>query len=592
MNSIKARLIVIYAAVILIVMVVSGSVMLLNIRNMEHARNERQLRDRANLIDAMIVQVQEPAQFATADEWAGFSQDEYDIYDIQGMILSDIGHPIAPAAFAGVPGAVGVRFNDQAVASAVAGEESFVAGRPGPDIDGRNRQWFSFAMPVDRDGEKFIVLTRVPTDFTNEMISQVVFDLIRMVLISLALTLVLWFFLGNTLTAPIISLTRHAKAIASGDFSRKIEVRSKDEIGQLAYDFNHMAQELNRSLLSMASERNKREAILQNTSHGVLAYDANGALIHANNASIELLAGVDLQRLNVHDILVFLGIDVSNIDSLRPDEIREATYQDKDFFILACATSYTSQSGTLDGFVIVLQDVSRQMKLDNMRKEFVANVSHELRTPLTSIRTYAETLMDGAMEDHETAKKFLQVIEEEASRMTLLVSDLLELSRIDSKQAALEMDVVDLVSLLRLTVRQSQFLASTKHQTIELLAWNTPCFIEANSSRINQVISNIISNAVKYSPENTVIKVYMEATEKYYRIFITDQGMGIPQESIPRIFERFYRVDKARARAMGGTGLGLAIVKEIMEEHGGSVHATSQTGQGTTMVLRFNKYQM
>jgi len=226
-----------------------------------------------------------------------------------------------------------------------------------------------------------------------------------------------------------------------------------------------------------------------------------------------------------------------------------------------------------------------------MRKEFVANVSHELRTPLTTIRTYTETLIDGAVEDIETTMHFLKIVEEEASRMTLLVSDLLELSRLDSKQATLEMDVVDLVALLRLTVRQSQFLADTKNQTIEMDVSPNPCFIEANASRINQVITNILSNAIKYSPENTEIKVVMEATDKYYRIFIKDRGMGIPQEDIAHIFERFYRVDKARARAMGGTGLGLAIVKEIMEEHGGAVHVSSQMGQGTTMTLRFNKYQ-
>ena len=582
MNSIKTKLVVIYAAVILLVMIVSGSVMLWLLRDMDRNHTERQLRERASAINETIVQAYEPEDFASASMWAVFGQE----YHIEGMILTSIGIPMAPAVFAG-----GGRFNDQTVVSAIAGEERFERGRPGTDIDGHTRQWFSFAMPVERDGEIFIVLARQSTQLADQMISEVAFILIVMVLVSLVLTLVLWFFFGNTLTAPIIALTRHAKAIASGDFSRTIEVKSKDEIGQLSYDFNHMAQELNRSLLSMASERNKREAILQNTSHGVLAYDVDGNLIHVNNASIELLAGVDLQKYNLYDILDFLGIDIENINTLKPDEIREATYQDKDFFILACVTSYTGQADILDGFVIVLQDVSRQMKLENMRKEFVANVSHELRTPLTSIRTYAETLIDGAMEDPETAKSFLQVIEEEAGRMTLLVSDLLELSRIDSKQAALEMDVVDIVALLRLTARQSQFLASTKSQTIELEAASGPCFVEANTSRINQVISNIISNAVKYSPENTVIKVYMETTDKYYRIYVTDQGMGIPQESIPRIFERFYRVDKARARAMGGTGLGLAIVKEIMEEHGGTVHATSQMGQGTTMVLRFNKYQ-
>jgi len=422
----------------------------------------------------------------------------------------------------------------------------------------------------------------------NEGLSGIALTLVVTVLISLVLTMVLWVFLANTITSPIAKLTRHAQAIAQGEPS-KITAKSTDEIGQLIVNFNNMEQELSSSLINITSERNKQEAILQNTSHGVLAYDRLGNLAHANNASMELLPAVDLRSFALEDILNFLGFDTQAVYELATGEISEATFQNKDDFILACVTSYASQ-GNKSGYIIVLQDVSRQVKLDNMRKEFVANVSHELRTPLTSVLTYAQTLLDGALEDEETAKNFLGVIEEEAQRMTLLVSDLLELSRIDSKQSALETDVVDLIALLRMSVRQSRLMTSAKNQTIEMDIDETPCFIEANASRINQVITNILSNASKYSPENTVIKVALEISDNYYRVSITDQGMGIPAESLPRIFERFYRVDKARARAMGGTGLGLSIVKEIMEEHGGRVHITSEMGEGTTIVLRFDKY--
>jgi len=581
MNSIKVKLIAIYAAVILIVMIISGTIMLVDMRQMEVERSGDQLRTVANSIYIDIVRQYERDRFFDATEWTVLGQQGD--YGIQGMIISEAGIVIAPEAFRGM------RIHNQATIAAAAGEERAIIGL-GPDLAGRSQEWINFAMQRSHDDENFIIHTRISTELLYESLSRIAFTLVLTVLISIVLTLVLWFFLANTITAPIVNLTRHAKAIASGDFSRKIAVKSQDEIGQLAFNFNHMAQELHSSLMSITSEKNKSVAILQNTSHGVLAYDAAGGLTHANNASAELLSGIDLQEYNLDGILEFLGFLPEEIRSLQPEEIREVTYQDNDYFILACATSYTSQSDAADGYIIVLQDVSRQMKLDNMRKEFVANVSHELRTPLTSIRTYAETLMDGAMEDPETANSFLKVIDEEAQRMTLLVSDLLELSRIDSKQSALEMDVVDLVALLRLSVRQSQFLANTKNQTIEIETPPVPCFVEANASRINQVISNILSNSIKYSAENTNIQVTMEVTEKYFRIFVKDQGMGIPQESLAHIFERFYRVDKARARAMGGTGLGLAIVKEIMEEHGGRVHVTSQMGQGTTMVLRFNRY--
>ena len=586
MNSIKVKLIAIYAAVILTVMIVSGTVMLWTMRNMHIDQTERDLRAISNRIYNDIIQVYERDAFYDATAWGTLLLGHGEEYAFQGMILSEAGIVIAPGAFRAL------RPNNRAVLAAFAGETRAVVGRPGQDIAGRDRQqWISFAMPVTRGDEVFYIYTRISTKAMNESLANIALILVVMVLVSIALTLIMWFFLANTITAPIINLTRHTKAIASGDFSSKIEVNSKDEIGQLAQDFNHMAQELHSSLMNITREKNKSVAILQNTFHGVLAYDAAGTLIQANNASSELLSGVDLQNTSLQSMLELLGFDPNDIYNLQPDEIREATHHEKDYIILACVTSYSSQSDAADGYIIGLQDVSRQVKLDNMRKEFVANVSHELRTPLTSIRTYAETLMDGAMEDPETAKSFLKVIDDEAQRMTLLVSDLLELSRIDSKQAALEMDVVDLVALLRLAVRQSQFLANTKGQEIELVTSPVPCFVEANASRINQVITNILSNSIKYSPENTKIRVTMETTDKYYRIFIQDQGMGIPQESIAHVFERFYRVDKARARAMGGTGLGLAIVKEIMEEHGGRVHVTSQLGEGTTMVLRFNKYQ-
>jgi len=581
MNSLKTKLIIIYAAVVLVVMIVSGTVMLWNMRQMELSRAENQLRSRANAINAEVVQQYPRARFSDAATWGVAGHEDY---SIQGMIMNNSGIPIAPGVF------IPMRFNNQALAAALVGVEGFSVG-PGPDLPGQNnQQWISFAMPVTHDGEDFIIFTRISTQFMSESLVNMAFTIIITVLASLILIMVLMFFLAGTITAPIVKITRHAKKIASGDFSQKITVKSKDEIGQLSYNFNHMAQELSSTLRIMASERNKREAILQNTSHGVLAYDAAGVLIHANNAGIELLHDVDVHQMSLDGALEFLGIEPGDIYNLQPEEIRESTYQNKDFFMLACVTSYNSQAGNIDGYVIVLQDVSRQMKLDNMRKEFVANVSHELRTPLTSIRTYTETLIDGAVKDSDIAMDFLKVIDEEANRMTLLVSDLLELSRIDSKQSALEMDVVDLVALLRLTVRQSQFLATTKGQHISVTAGTHPCFVEANASRINQVITNILSNSIKYSPINTTVHVTMETTEKYYRIFIRDEGMGIPEESISRIFERFYRVDKARARAMGGTGLGLAIVNEIMEEHGGTVHVTSQPGQGTTMVLRFNKY--
>ena len=581
MRSIKTKLIVIYAAVILVVMAVSGTFMLFTMRTMEVEHTQDRLRSQAVAINDRIVQTYPLGTFMDA-AWYMFGQGDY---EIEGAILSEIGIPIAPADFVSPY----LHLNDRTVIDAITGIESFSTQSIGPDQFGASQQWLTFAMPVSRDYENFIIFTRVNAQPMNETLSSMTFYFVVSVLIALVITVIFWFFLGNTITKPILALSRHARAIASGDLSQEIIMSGKDEIGDLSKNFNYMAKELHHTLIGIAGEKNKSEAILQNTPGGVLAYNAKGHLEHANNASAELLHGIDINSTHLSQALATLGFSAEDIESLNPGEIRDSIYEEGDFFLQAAVTSYSNEKGDIDGYLIVLQDISRQRKLDNMRKEFVANVSHELRTPLTSIRTYSETLLEGAIEDPETARRFLKVIDDEAQRMSLLVSDLLELSRLDSKQTSLEMDVVDLVALIRLSIRQAHIQADQKEQLVEFETPKTPYFIEASATRINQVIYNILSNSIKYSPEKSTIKVSLETTEKYYRVFIKDQGMGIPAESLSRIFERFYRVDKARALAMGGTGLGLAIVKEIMEEHGGRVYATSQIGQGTTMVLRFNR---
>jgi len=468
MNSIKLKLIIIYIAVVLIIMIVSGTFMVRSVRDTEIDLTFTRLHDFAQSLENSIVRGHDPQEFRRPDLWIMM-----DAYDIQGMILNEIGQPIAPMEFVAL-------FSNQsltnaAILAAVGGNEGFDTRSRAIDTNEAMLRWISYARPVTVGDEIFIVYTRVSAESLNERLNQMVLSLVFTILISVILTAVLWFFLANRITNPIVTMIERAKAMAQGELSQEIPVHGKDEIGQLAYNFNHMARELS--------------------------------------------------------------------------------------------------------------------QLDTMRKEFVANVSHELRTPLTSIRTYTETLLDGALEDdQETAIRFLKIVDDEAQRMSLLVTDLLELSRLDSARTKLDQDILDLVGLLRVTVRQCQILAEQKNQTI---AFNPPedsCFILANAPRFNQVVFNVLSNSVKYSPENTTISVSVEATDVDYRVYIKDQGVGIPDDSIHRIFERFYRVDKGRSRSMGGTGLGLAIAKEIIEEHGGNIYATSNVGEGTTMVLRIDKY--
>jgi two-component system sensor histidine kinase VicK len=240
-----------------------------------------------------------------------------------------------------------------------------------------------------------------------------------------------------------------------------------------------------------------------------------------------------------------------------------------------------------EGAMLVLQDVTEQEKLDKMRKEFVANVSHELRTPLTTIKSYTETLLDGAMESKECTVNFLQVINSESDRMTRLVKDLLQLSKLDYDKMEWNMNRLNVLNIIGDCIVKLEISAKQKNQTLSFEAPLELCEINGDKDRIEQVILNIIGNAIKYTPENGCVKVTADKLEDYIEIRIADTGMGIPQEDIPRLFERFYRVDKARSRAMGGTGLGLSIAKNIVEAHRGSISVESEYGKGTEVIINF-----
>ena len=603
MNSIRIKMVSICATVVLIVMSVSGSFMLLHVRNTEIDIARNQLMSRADFVDEQIVQVSPPAQWIA--EFDGRNRMPAGLHEIQAAILSVTGTPIAPSDLRPF------QFTDQAVIAAIAGESGFVIGTRGPGFDGADHEWIAYARPVERDGVRYIVYTRMSTRPMNDHLSNLTASIVIMVLMALVITVVLWFIFASTLSGPIVGLTRHAKEMAQGDFEKEITVHSRDEIGQLTESFNHMAKELHVMVSSLALEKNKHETVLHNMTDGVLAYDADGCITHANSAASALLQFDDLEKLSLEEMLIRLGFELDAAKSFiatgikqsnteasqgaasaddKMDNVIEATLSTSDRYILASCTPYLNQLGSIDGFVIVLQDVTKHTRLDNMRREFVANVSHELRTPLASICSYAETLISGALGDKETSENFVRVIDAEAKRMSILVTDLLELSRLDNDNPAdMEREAVDLVGLTKMAVKQVEMAAAEKNQNVVFNEPTKPCFIEAAPSRMNQVLVNILSNSIKYSHPNTNVEVNMEETDKYYRVMIKDYGMGMSKVDLPRIFERFYRVDKARSRAMGGTGLGLAIAKEIMEAHGGRITASSEPGEGTLMVLRFNK---
>jgi two-component system sensor histidine kinase VicK len=575
LKSIKSKLVFIYIILVFIVAIVSGTFTLTQTRSNEIAKARTQLKECADKINGEIVQGNTSAElFQDAFENLIMPQ------GIQGCIL-DINKQnqiLAPTEF------LSMRFYDTAIENAMRGPDGFNSSKKDIDVNNTAKEWLTYAV-LAGDNSQYIIYTRMDALPINENLSKITMTLFFMLIIALVLAGVLGYMLSNALTKPIIELTRVAKAMADGDLNQNIKVYSKDEIGQLSETITEMAREINQYIIASDSEKNKMETVLHYMTDGVLAYDAEDTLIHANSASEELLNLGDLKRIPAKDVMRYLGFE----DGISQ---KESTIATGDKFILSTAAYYLDSNGNKAGVVVVIQDVTKMTKLDNMRKEFVANVSHELRTPLTTVKTYTETLLDGAVNDTAVALDFLNVIDSEAQRMALLVQDLLELSRLDNKQLKLDLEVLDLNALISQCVKQNVVLADKKRQNMVFTPLNNACFIEADAGRINQVLTNIISNAVKYSPGGASIEISVEDADAYYRVFVRDDGMGIPREDLRRIFERFYRVDKGRSRAMGGTGLGLAIAKEIMEAHNFRITANSELGKGTTMILRFDKLKL
>ncbi len=407
--------------------------------------------------------------------------------------------------------------------------------------------------------------------------------------IAVFLSLILAYLLSKTITSPIISVMNKAEKIAEGEFGQQLAVKSEDEIGNLTKTFNYMANELKNTLSEISSEKNKVVTILNYMADGVLAYDLKGNVIHVNPAARKYL-GDDIAEKTFQDFAGNTGLDIQieNIIYLEEASVKEFDTVINNLFIKVYFAVFTDTNKRPEGFIVVLHDVTEEQKLDNMRREFVANVSHELRTPITSIKSYSETLLDGAVEDRETTEHFLNVINTEADRMTRLVKDLLQLSRLDNQQVSWNMGEVPIKELVRDIVDRMILQAEHKHQKLESYVIGEIPNIKGDKDRLEQVFVNLISNALKYTPENGEITIYIGRIYNDIYVKVADTGIGIPADSLPRVFERFYRVDKARSRDMGGTGLGLSIAREIIQAHGGTISISSEEKKGTEVTVRLS----
>lgn len=406
-------------------------------------------------------------------------------------------------------------------------------------------------------------------------------------LIAMIITAVLGILLSRTITKPIIEMKRQAYAMARGNYSRKVKVYGVDEIGELADSFNTLTKRVQEAQAMTEGERRKLSSVLAYMTDGVIATDRRGKVILINTPAEKMLR-VKHESANGRSIIDVLDIgdtyqfeDLMEVDgSLTMDR----STLDKPYVLRANFSVIQRETGFNNGVIAVLHDITDQEKVDQERRDFVSNVSHELRTPLTSMHSYLEALSDGAWEDKEIAPRFLEVTQNETERMIRLVNDLLKLSRMDGGREQLEKSFVNFTDFFnhiidRFEMMKKESIMFKRHIPRE------PVIIEIDEDKVMQVLDNIISNANKYSPDGGRISFYLKKFEDEIEVSIADEGLGVPDEDLANVFDRFFRVDKARSREMGGTGLGLAIAREVIEAHGGRIWAERNKTKGT--IIKF-----
>ena len=344
--------------------------------------------------------------------------------------------------------------------------------------------------------------------------------------------------------------------------------------------------ELKDKLSEVSTRKNQIETILLHMTDGIIAFNMQGEIILINPVAKKFLS-ISPEDNTFDDIFKKFNLDINmeKVIYLESWTSTEERIQVEDRYVKVVFAPFKDEKDRPDGVIAVIQDVTEHVKLDNMQKELIADVSHELKTPITSIMGYADTLLEGGY-DSATQEKFLNVIASESRRMARLVTDLLTLSRYDSNKKKTQKESFDLGEMVKRCQEKLAFQIKKKNHIVSSFVTADVPLVYADKYDIERVVLNILTNSIKYTPDNGEIKIYVGFVYNDAYIKIFDNGIGIPEEDLSRIFERFYRVDKARSREMGGTGLGLSIAKEILDKNGGSIDIKSKVGEGTEVVIR------
>ncbi|WP_312812735.1 ATP-binding protein [Sedimentibacter sp.] len=589
-KSIRWRLILIYFLLVFLAMSVVGIYI---VSQLEQIQLDMNIKNMSSRIKTII----ETSNSIKADNWddntdkiqqninsiqVGYNEYVYVIINDEKktIIASSVPDTVGQSAFNAN------QINNYVLTKSFDGNPEHIAPPDQNQYENENENPSSYHMsfPVYSDGniKGYIYLVN-NIEHIYETVDQSKEIMTQATIIALALTVFLGLILSSGITKPIKELTFKAKQMSKGDFDQKVSVKSNDEIGQLGNMFNFLIDELKQSMSSLVQEKSKLETTFKYMADGILTVGIDGNIIHSNPVAKKLLSlhsedeKYDDVVQNIDDKLLLSKLKAKKYHGTEILEQNGETYN-IDY------APFMNNQNKVGGVIIVFKNITEQYKIDKLQREFVANVSHELKTPITTIKSYTETLLEGAIEERQLAEDFLNVINSESDRMSRLVSDLLKLSRMDYEQTKWKKDKLNVTETINEISKKLQIQAKNKDIKLHIdLPYDMNiCF---DRDGFEQIILNIAGNAVKYTPDGGNVWLSASKNNGKVSISIKDDGIGIPMEDQARVFERFYRVDKARSRELGGTGLGLSIAKQIAEAHDSTISINEELKVGTEIII-------
>ncbi|KIH71701.1 two-component system histidine kinase PnpS [Salinicoccus roseus] len=513
-------------------------------------------------------------------------QMRFTVVDTEGVVLADSEND---------PAEMNNHFNRPEIQDVLEQDEAF-----GESIRYSTTQDFNMmyvALPLVSEGETVgAVRTSLSLGVIDDAMNRLWFSLsialgLMFLIAAIASTL-----LARSITRPIDSIMNVTSRLRRNDYSSRVNTEAKGEIGDLSQSINALAASLQRQMKEIEENEQQLTSIISNMVSGVMLVNQDGKVVLLNSAMERFLSqhkgnliGQPYEKVGERFALSPHIHAVFETNEKVHEEVH--SYYPQERIMDAHLAPYYGQGWQQRGVIVVLHDITEIRRLEKMRSDFVANVSHELKTPVTSVRGFSETLMSGEVTDEETTKQFLKIIHDESQRLDRLIRDLLNLSKIERQKMPLNLETLNMTALVHEVSVTLQGAVEEKQTKLVLPDPTKDVYLQGDEDRLRQIILNLVGNGINYTAEGGTVTVSLKENVEKVRLIIQDDGIGIPEESLPRIFERFYRVDRARSRHSGGTGLGLAIVKHLIESHHGEIEVESREGEGTTFTVILPKKQ-